>query len=267
MPEIVSHYSKYRDLTALSKIFDSLLTSYLEDVEKYASSKTQIIHIRHAIKSSFLLAGKRIKFEGFGNSTYRSRDMSEALRIIEKALLIHILHPSTDNQLPLIPDIKKSPRLQVLDSGLMNYFLGIQREVLGSQDLNAVYQGTLIEHLVGQELLTLNFNALSSLNFWVREKKTSTAEVDYLFPIDGKLIPVEVKSGSEGKLRSLHLYMEQSSQDIAIRFYAGEPQLNNAIALKSKKFNLLNLPYYLVSQIKAYYEWYQESNSGHLSIS
>jgi predicted AAA+ superfamily ATPase len=258
MPEIVSHYSKYRDLKALSKIFDSLLTSYLDDVEKYASSVTQINHIRHAIRSSFLLAGKRIKFEGFGNSTYRSRDMSEALRTIEKALLIHVVHPSTDTQLPVIPDNRKSPRLHVLDSGLMNYFLGIQKEVLGSQDLNAVYQGKLIEHLVGQELLTLDFNALSSLYFWVREKKTSTAEVDYLFSVDGKIIPVEVKSGSEGKLRSLHLFMDQSPQNLAIRFYAGKPHLTQAITLNGKKFNLLNLPYYLVSQIKSYFERFSE---------
>jgi len=71
----------------------------------------------------------------------------------------------------MLPDIKKSPRLQVLNSGLLNYYSGIQIEVLSSTDLNSVYQGTLIEHLVGQELLSIQYNALSGLNFWVREKR------------------------------------------------------------------------------------------------
>jgi len=64
--------------------------------------------------------------------------------------------------------------------------------VLSSTVLNSVYQGTLIEHIIGQELLSIQYNALSSLNFWVREKKESTAEVDFLWAFESKLIPVEV---------------------------------------------------------------------------
>ncbi len=75
---------------------------------------------------------------------------------------------------------------------MMNYFVGVQKDILGT-DLNDVYQGTVIEHLAGQELLASQFNVLSNLYFWVREKKTSTAEVDYIVRYDGKIIPVEVK--------------------------------------------------------------------------
>ncbi len=53
---------------------------------------------------------------------------------------------------------------------MINYFLGIQAELLGTDDLSKTQQGTIIEHLVGQELLAAKFNVLSSLNFWVREK-------------------------------------------------------------------------------------------------
>jgi len=102
------------------------------------------------------------------------------LRTLQKALLIYLIHPNTGYQLPLSPDLKKSPRLQVLDTGLMNCFVGIQKIILGTADLNEVYKGTMIEHLVGQELLAMQFNALSTLYFWVREKKQSVAEVDYL---------------------------------------------------------------------------------------
>ncbi len=57
---------------------------------------------------------------------------------------------------------------------MINYFLGIQREIIGTKDLNSIYGGVMIEHLVGQELLAIQYNALSSLHFWVREKTTSS---------------------------------------------------------------------------------------------
>lgn len=258
MPEVVNHYIQHKDLTALSPIYDSLITSYLDDVEKYASNTTQVLHIRHVIRTSFLQAGKRIKFEGFGNSGYRSREMGEALRTLEKALLLQLIYPNTGAELPLMPDVKKSPRLQVLDTGMLNYFVGIQKEILGTEDLNKIYQGTLIEHLAGQEMLGFQHRSLSSLHFWVREKKDSSAEVDYLFVYEGKLIPVEVKSGTAGKLKSLHLFMDMAPHIMAVRFYAGEMNITEAISAAGKKYQLLNLPYYLVSQIEHYLAWFQK---------
>ena len=255
MPEIVQHYATNKDLVALAPIYDSLISGYLEDVEKYASSNSQVLHIRHCIRSSFAQAGKRIKFERFGNSSYRSREMGESLRTLEKALLLHLIYPSTTATLPIVPDIKKSPRLQILDSGLLNYFVGIQKEILGTIDLNSIYQGTLIEHLIGQELLAIQYNALSALHFWVKEKKESIAEVDYIFPFDGLIIPIEVKSGKEGTLKSLHSFMDLAPHDLAIRLYAGELKITEAITQNGKKYQLLNLPYYLVSQIEKYISW------------
>jgi len=182
--------------------------------------------------------------------------MGEALRTLEKALLIQLLFPVTSAQLPLLPDIKKSPKLQVLDSGLMNYTVGIQREILGTTDLNSVYQGKLIEHLIGQEILAVQYSALDRLNFWVREKKTSNAEVDYIFPFEGKLIPVEVKSGKEGTLKSLHLFMDEAPHPFAVRFYAGELAITQPETPSGKTYKLLNLPYYLGSQLRSYLDWF-----------
>ena len=259
MPEVVNHYSMHRDLTSLSRIFDSLLASYLDDVEKYAISNAQVLHIRHAINSSFTVAGKRIKFEGFGNSTYRSRDMSEALRILEKALLLHLIYPCTNAMMPLVQDIRKSPRLQLLDTGLLNYVSGMQTEISLSNDLHSAYKGTVLEHLVGQELMAMKFHALSRLNFWVREKKTSSAEVDYLYSFEGKIIPVEVKSGKEGKLKSLQLFMDESPQNLAVRFNSNMFSISDSITTQGKKFHLINIPYYLVSKIDSYLKWFIEN--------
>ncbi len=258
MPEAVRLYSAQKDLASLSAVYDSLLASYMDDVEKYARNDTQVQLIRHAIRASFSEAGKRIRFQGFGNSPYGSREMGEALRALQKALLVHIVYPETGYTLPLLPDLRKSPRLHVLDTGLMNYFAGIRKDILHTDDLGKVFQGRMVEHLVGQELLAFQYEALSALHFWVREKKTSMAEVDYLFPFEGKLIPVEVKSGSEGKLRSLHLFMDEAPHNMAVRFYAGEVSVRQVATPQGKSFFLLNLPYYAVSQIEKYLAWLQE---------
>jgi len=264
MPEIVQHYATHKDLVILGPIYDSLISGYLDDVEKYAKSNAQILHLRHCIQSSFAQAGKRIKFEGFGNSVYKSREMGESLRTLEKALLMQLVYPITTANLPMVPDIKKSPRLQILDTGLLNYFVGIQKQIIGSDDLNSIYQGTLIEHLIGQEILSFQYNALSALNFWVKEKNESTAEVDYLFSYNGLIIPIEVKSGATGTLKSLHSFMDLAPHDIAIRFYAGALKITNAITQKGKHYQILNLPYYLGSQIEKYIAWFiQTKKVGH----
>ena len=258
MPEVIKKYAETRDITALNKIYNSLITSYLDDVEKYAHSNNQVQAIRHAIKASFFEAGKRIKFQGFGKSNYGSKEMGEALRTLEKAFILSLLHPTTGTKLPIIPDYKKSPRLQLLDTGLLNYMVGLQKDLLGSNDLNAVYQGTLIEHLVGQELISDQYETLASLNFWVREKNTSSAEIDYLINYEGHLIPIEVKAGKEGKLKSLHLFMDETPGNIAVRFYAGKISITEVKTAKGKEFKLLNLPYFLAGKVREYLDWMGE---------
>lgn len=255
MPEIIKEYSETKDFTSLSSIYDSLIASYIDDVEKYAGTTSQTNVLRHVIRTSYLEAGKRIKFQGFGKSSYGSREIGEALRTLEKAHLLNIVYPTTNTKLPIIPEIQKSPRLHLLDTGLMNYVVGVQKEIIGTTDLHSVYQGTVIEHLVGQELLSNNYMALSALNFWVRDKKTSSAELDYVITHESKLIPIEVKSGKEGKLKSLHLFMDEAPVKIAVRFYSGELSISEVTTAKGKKYHLLNLPYYLVSQLTKYLEW------------
>ena len=252
---MVVDYAERKDLTLLSDIYESLIVSYLDDVEKYARNNAMVPVIRHAITSMFAEAGKRISFHGFGRSNYGSKEMGEALRTIEKAMLVHLIYPVTDTKLPVRPDKKRSPRLQLLDTGLMNYFAGIQSEILGATNLNVIYKGMVAEHIVGQELLSVKSNVLAQLAFWVREKVQSDAEVDYIYAHNGKVIPIEVKSGATGRLRSLHAFMDRSDQDIAIRYYAGEYRMETIKTLNNKSYRLLNLPYFLASQTENYLDW------------
>ena len=133
MPEIIKEYAETKDITSLTTLYDSLIASYIDDVEKYAHSNTQTQSIRHVIKTSYFEAGKRIKFQGFGKSSYGSKEMGEALRTLEKALLLSLIYPTTSAKLPIIPELQKSPRLQLLDTGLMNYAAGMQKEIIGTK--------------------------------------------------------------------------------------------------------------------------------------
>lgn len=258
MPEVVQHYAQYGDLVKLAPIYESLTESYRNDVEKYARNSTMVQVIRHAIDSLPLQAGQRIKFQGFGNSNYGSREMGEALRTLEKAMLLHLLYPTTQTDWPLLPDKKKSPRLQMLDTGLMNFYAGLQPQLIMVKDLNNIYQGKVIEHMVGQEILAAEQALHYKPQWWTREKKDSIAEVDFLVAVAGLIIPVEVKAGATGTLRSLHLLMDLLPHAYAVRLYAGALKIDSLQTQTGKHFQLLNLPYFLAGKIKEYVGWMME---------
>ncbi|MCU0388384.1 MAG: AAA family ATPase [Chitinophagaceae bacterium] len=256
MPEIIGEYAMHRDVQALGTIYRSLQESYKNDVDKYARNTTMVQTLRHAIDSLPREAGQRIKFEGFGNTNYRSRDMGEALRTLEKALLLHLLYPTTQTDFPLMPNMRKSPRLQMLDTGLMNFYSGLQPQLLVLKDLNNIHGGRVIEHMVGQEILASSFEIDHKLIWWTREEKHSMAEVDFVIPVEGHLIPVEVKSGETGTLRSLLMFMDMVPHQWAIRLYSGKIMLNEANTPSGKKIKLLNLPYYLAEKVEVYAKWF-----------
>lgn len=252
MPEVIKRFVEQGDLTQLKNVYEALLLSYIDDIEKYARNQSQTQIIRHAITSCFSEAGTRIRFNGFGASGYGSREMGEALRTLEKAKLIYLLYPTTQTKLPYQPNLKKSPRLQVLDTGMVNFFAGIQKEVFSTSDLLDVYNGKIIEHVVGQELIATNKNHIKKPLFWVRDKEGASAELDFLVVIEGKAIPVEVKSGKAGKLKSLHQYIEMTDTRLAIRLYAGMFQVDKLQTPTGKPFTLLNIPYFLAGKMEKY---------------
>jgi predicted AAA+ superfamily ATPase len=255
MPEIIEAYAQHRDIQALGTIYRSLQESYKNDVDKYASNSTMVQTLRIAIDSLPLEAGQRIKFEGFGKTNYSSRQMGEALRTLEKALLLNLLYPTTQIDFPLMPNNRKSPRLQILDTGLLNFFSGLQTQLLLKKDLNAIHGGKVIEHMVGQEILASSFNIDHKLQWWSREEKHSMAEVDFILPVEGKIIPVEVKAGATGSLKSLLLMMDLLPHSYAIRLYAGKMSIDEIKTLTNKKVYLLNLPYFLAGRLEDYAKW------------
>ncbi len=251
MPEIVGEYARTAEVPSLARIYQSLFLSFQDDVEKYAPGRTTAQVIRHAIQSVPFEAGKRIRFHGFGNSNYGSREMGEALRTLEKAMLLKLIYPTTQTRLPLAPNQKRAPRLQFLDTGLMCYSVGLQGRLFEPMEIESVYNGVLAEHVVGQELLAGSQTGSAPV-FWVREKKQSNAEIDFLMQHQGRVVPVEVKSGKPGSLRSLQAFVDESGVDLAVRLYSGHLHVQEAVTSKGNTYQLHNLPIYMASRIGNY---------------
>lgn len=250
MPQVVEQYARNNDLTALQPVYESLLKSYIEDVEKYAPSSSQVQYIRHILNTAFEVAGSRITIENFGGSTYKFREMREAFTTLEKTFLFQRVYPTTETVIPALPKLKLKPRLHTLDTGLINYATNMVKDILSIEDIADVYRGRIAEHITGQELLALSNSIMNKLQFWVREKKQSSAEIDYLYQYNGKLIPIEVKSGSIGKLRSLHQFMDVAPHHLAVRVWQGPYAVEKAKTIAGTEFTLLNLPFYLVHRIE-----------------
>ncbi|WEK21796.1 MAG: DUF4143 domain-containing protein [Candidatus Pedobacter colombiensis] len=259
MPEVIRHYIANKNLLTLREVYQSLIYSYIEDVEKYGRNNNLVQIIRHIINTSFLEAGNRIKFQGFGNSNYGSREVSEGMQTLQKVMLIQLVYPTTSTAVPLLPDKKKSPRLHVLDTGMLNFFAGLQKELILTKDIDTVYKGKIAEHIVGQELLAAKYNILNELHFWVREKPNSTAEVDFVMSYNSVIIPIEVKSGATGTLKSLHAFMDATTHAFAIRIYGGQLKIDKISTSNGKEYTLLNLPFYLAGRIENYIDWMQKS--------
>lgn len=256
MPEVVKVYAENRNLTKLTRIYESLLESYMNDVEKYARNSAMVNVIRHVIKTMGTEANNRIKFEKFSNSNYNSREVGEAMRTLQKVFLLQLIYPSISTTFPLQNDYRKSPRLQILDTGLMNFLAGIQKELVLLENIEAAYKGKVAEHIIGQELQAIKHNVGNEIHFWTREKKDADAEIDYIYGFEGKIFPIEVKSGATGTLRSLHNYMDLCPHIYAIRIYGGEISVNTLTTQKGKQFYMLNLPFYLTGQIEKYLDWF-----------
>ena len=258
MPEVVRREVEKSNLADLPNVYESIWQTYKNDVEKYSASDTERKVIMHVMGTAPFYVDQRIKFERFGNSNYRSREIGGAMRTLEDARILRLIYPTTDMHPPIKPDLKKSPRLQFLDTGLVNHTLGIQHELLGLKDFSGAHNGAIIPHLITQEMMSIATFTDHKPNFWVREKKQSSSEVDLVYAYKNFIIPIEIKSGSTGSLKSLHQFVEAADHPYAIRFYGGEFGVAKAVTPGGKPYALLNLPYYLGTRIGEWVEWLVE---------
>jgi len=258
MPEIVKQYVGEQSMVNLSHTYESLWQGYKDDVIKYARNPTERKVMQHVIYTA-PQEKDRVVFEGFGHSNYRSREVGEALRSLDQARVLQLIYPSSNTRPPLETDFKKRPRLQFLDTGLLNHAMQLHAEIISLDDLNALYKGRIVQHLVTQELMAQHDAPSWKPHFWVRENANSQAEVDLLYWYKQFIIPIEVKSGESGTLRSLHQFMEACEHPYAMRLLANRFSVDRVQTAKGTPFLLMNLPYYLGAKIPDYAAYLIES--------
>jgi uncharacterized protein len=247
MPEAVQRYAESKDVLAVEDVCESLVQGYKDDVEKYVKGNKLTEVVRFILSYGWAFAGETVTMGNFANSGYKSREMGEAFRLLEKAMLLELVYPSSSALMPLIPETKRMPKLIWFDTGLVNYQAGIRKEIIGSTDMVDAWRGHLAEQVTAQELLSTDDRVGVKRGFWARPN--NGAEVDFVLPCDSHLYPIEVKSGTNAHLRSLQVFMDSSDVDVAIRVWSKPYSVDKVTTPKGKDFTLVNLPFYLVGRI------------------
>lgn len=249
MPAVISKYAENQDILALKRVYNSLLQSYKDDVEKYTKNTTTIKIIHEILDTGWLSAGSIIAFEKFGGTNFSSKEMSLAFQTIQKAMLLELVFPTSSTQMPLSPSRRQRPKLIWLDTGLVNFVADIQQEVFSVRNIQDVWRGRIAEQITAQELLALDDSLLAKRIFWKRNKQGSDAEVDFIYKYNGLAIPVEVKSGHNSKLKSLHLFMDEAPHNFAVRVWSQSLSVDKVRTSTGKSFTLINLPFYYIGVI------------------
>ncbi|HIP35942.1 MAG TPA: DUF4143 domain-containing protein [Crocinitomix sp.] len=246
MPEVVQSYVLNKSIKTCQKIQRSIIQTYKDDFAKYAT-KIQFKYLQKIFATLPAHIGGKISYSKI-DDTIKSRDLKNAFDLLETAGVIYKVKKTSGAGLPLeVGSSEKTYKAIFLDIGLMNYINGLSKEIALSKDITDVYKGALAEQFVGQEFLTLSDKfTKASLYYWSRDAKSSSAELDFLINIDTSVVPIEVKSGKKGTLKSLKLFQDKHKPKQSYRIYQGQ---------YIEEENLTSIPFYgMKAFIKLNYE-------------
>lgn len=215
MPEAVREWVERRDIPACKRTHQDIVENYRQDFGKYARLR-QREHVELVFSAVPRLTGRKLVFSHISDSL-RSRELKPALELLQKAAVVHTVCHSSGNGLPLAAEANHALfKNLLLDVALMQSILHLDPGLwLLDPDRRFVNEGSVIEAFVGQELIAYRSPfERATLHYWVREKNGANAEVDYLIEKDGTVVPVEVKSGSGGKLKSLELFLSEKKNSV-----------------------------------------------------
>jgi uncharacterized protein len=256
MPAVVAAFNLERDFNIANKLKHGILQTYQDDLHKYGRIK-QLSTIRRVLQAVPGMIGKQIKYSALDPDS-KTLDVRLSLEYLTGARIINTVYHASANGLPLRAQINiKKFKLLFLDCGLQNAAMGLNNlEFLQARTTWAWYnKGALAEQFIGQNLYyQIPKYQAPELFFWVREQYQAHAEIDYLWQWQDNIIPIEVKAGSSGTLKSLHYFMEEKQCSIGVRFNA-EVASMHTVSYKlpnttvKKEFKLLSLPFYLVGQL------------------
>lgn len=211
MPECVKTYRDDGKLVNVLAIQENLIQAYRADFAKYAPCSDKRC-LNAVLTNTAKAVGNQIKYSHLADS-FSSATNKKAFELLTMAQVVRKIPSTSAAGLPLGASASdRKFKALVLDIGLMQSLCGLNvNEQIFNKDLLSIYNGALAEQFVGQELLA---GGIEKLYYWARDAKSSSAEVDYLIENNGEIIPLEIKSGAAGRLKSLHLLL-QSYPDVS----------------------------------------------------
>lgn len=252
MPEAVKCWTEGGDYLACREIHEDIVRTYEIDFAKYGSRVNPTL-IRQTLHSVVRQLGSKFIYSRIGEGV-RSEKVKEALDLLTLACLIVPVNATQANGLPLDAEEKRGfVKYLYLDSGLllaiqnmqMHNIGEISAEVLTATSAELVNKGPISEMICGNELIRNDSPFMQpQLYYWVKEDRMSNAEIDYIIARNGKILPIEVKSGVKGGMKSLHLFMDAKHLDSAVRISL-EPF--GTIVERDKEIDIL--PLYAVKRI------------------
>lgn len=254
MPEVIVSHNETKSFLEASYVQDSLIETYKRDFYKYAQS-SELIHLQTVFSAIPRMVSEQIKYVNIDRES-RSRDLKKALHLLTLARVITPVSSTDASGLPLGATLSSRQKYIFLDIGLMQHLCGLNTEILSQKDMMQINKGNLAEQFIGQELLALEDPFISSeLYFWARDKQGSSSEIDYCITRKGRIYPIEVKSGTTGKLRSLRIFMDEKKPPFGIRFWEGEISFHD---------NILSIPLYMAGEAGRLIDEVFESEKNHL---
>jgi predicted AAA+ superfamily ATPase len=264
MPEAVAIFAETRSYREVSEVHNSIIETYREDFPKYAGSRN-LNRMINVFNFAARHVGIKVKYSHFSRQE-QSVTIKKDLELLAMARVISKVVHSHCSGLPLQADIdEKVYKLLFLDVGLMNAICGLNWRNLSQLDeMKLINEGAIAEQFIGQHLQALLTETPNrELTYWLREGRSSNAEVDYVLALKGNIIPIEIKSGATGRLKSLHQFMGNKQIPVAIRFDASLPTVNHINTVinvrqqrKKVSYPLISLPLYLVERLNEMVEAY-----------
>lgn len=240
MPGALDKFINTDSLQDCQNYLMALINLYRADMAKYAT-KTQYRYLQILFDRAPEVVGLRFKY-AYIDPDAKSRDLQTALDQLSWAGLLSPVLATSAGGVPLQLQVKhKVQKLLYLDLGMLQSALKVDPLLFFREDLTLIHSGAIAEQFVGQELIAYaNPYDRMQLHFWEREKKDSSAEVDYILSIGEHVIPIEVKAGATGKLRSLQSFLAEKKSPFGVQICSSPPQ---------KSESIITLPFYLVSQL------------------
>lgn len=217
MPRAVDAMTNSNDMELVKREQLSIIQTYRQDFGKYRSRIAPDL-LELTFQTTPGMIGQKYKYVNI-DQTIRAESIRKALILLEKAGVVKRVFSTSGKALPFNV-YKKENLFKVLfvDVGLMQRILGISKDIYRERNLLSVYKGAVAEQFAGQQLLTFHdWFEEPDLFYWSRSKINSQAEVDYVCQWGSQIIPIEVKAGKAGTLKSLHLFLEENKSPFGVR--------------------------------------------------